>query len=250
MSGHCTAPRTRGVARAQSADDVNAALRSMHTIPDWTGEAADAYETRADTVASGWTAMAVAFRAGQSALEDVAAAIDAARAKAGDAIDLWDRAELLDAAAFQDTPDKSTGWLGPDRRAFLGSAPRAEARAVLSMHSRVRMPPALRPFSGRDRVSPESSPRRSPPPSHRGGRNSTTLRRTLSSTRLLRSSATSGEWPMWLATRRTASGSRTSWPTPAQRWRRRRSPRRTTRSSAVTPRPRHMPSGSTRYVPG
>jgi len=119
-------------ARAECAQDVGSALHSMRTVPDWAGEAADAYETRAGTVASGWTAMATAFRAGQSALEDVAAAIDAARAKAGDAIDLWDRAEALDAAAFQDAPDESTGWLGPDRRAFLGSAPRAEARAVLA----------------------------------------------------------------------------------------------------------------------
>lgn len=119
-------------ARAESAQDVGSALHSMRTVPDWAGEAADAYETRAGTVASGWTAMATAFRAGQSALEDVAAVIDAARAKAGDAIDLWDQAEALDAAAFQDAPAESTGWLGPDRRAFLGSAPRAEARAVLA----------------------------------------------------------------------------------------------------------------------
>lgn len=119
-------------ARAESAQDVGSALHSMRTVPDWAGEAADAYETRAGTVASGWTAMATVFRAGQSALEDVAAAIDAARAKAGDAIDLWDQAEALDAAAFQDAPAESTGWLGPDRRAFLGSAPRAEARAVLA----------------------------------------------------------------------------------------------------------------------
>lgn len=119
-------------ARAESAQDVGSALHSMRTVPDWAGEAADAYETRAGTVASGWTAMATAFRSGQSALEDVAAAIDAARAKAGDAIDLWDQADALDAAAFEDAPAESTGWLGPDRRAFLGSAPRAEARAVLA----------------------------------------------------------------------------------------------------------------------
>jgi uncharacterized protein YukE len=119
-------------AHAQSAEDVGSALRSMRTVPDWTGEAADAYETRAGTVASGWIAMSTAFRAGQSALEDVAAAIDAARAKAGDAVDLWDRADALDAAAFQDAPAEPSGWLGPDRRAFLGSAPRVGARAVLA----------------------------------------------------------------------------------------------------------------------
>lgn len=76
--------------------------------------------------------MATAFRAGQSALEDVAAAIDAARVKAGDAIDLWDRADVLDAAAFQDAPAEASGWLGPDRRAFQGSGARAEARALLA----------------------------------------------------------------------------------------------------------------------
>ncbi|WP_396653688.1 WXG100 family type VII secretion target [Microbacterium sp. PRF11] len=38
-------------AHAQSAEDVGSALRSMRTVPDWTGEAADAYETRAGTVA-------------------------------------------------------------------------------------------------------------------------------------------------------------------------------------------------------
>lgn len=117
--------------RAQGADDVSTALRSMRSIPEWTGEAADAYETRTGTVASGWTAMATAFRVGQSALEDVAAAIDAARAKAGDAVDLWDQADALDAAASLDPPAEPSGWLGPDRRAFLGSGSRAEAQAVL-----------------------------------------------------------------------------------------------------------------------
>jgi len=127
---HATAAVWRS--RAQSADEVSAALHSMQTVPDWTGEAADAYGARASTVASGWTAMATAFRAGQSALEDVAAAIDAARAKAGDAIDLWDRASVLDAAAFSDAPAEPSGWLGPDRRAFQGAGARAEARALLA----------------------------------------------------------------------------------------------------------------------
>lgn len=118
--------------REQNADEVGAALRTMQAVADWTGEAADAYGTRVGAVASGWSAMAAAFRRGGSALEDVAAAIDAARARAGDAVDLWDRADALDAAAFQEPPATPTGWLGPDRRAFLGSGPRAEARAVLA----------------------------------------------------------------------------------------------------------------------
>lgn len=118
--------------REQNADEVGAALRTMQAVADWTGEAADAYGTRVGAVASGWSAMATAFRRGGSALEDVAAAIDAARARAGDAVDLWDRADVLDAAAFEEPPATPTGWLGPDRRAFLGSGPRAEARAVLA----------------------------------------------------------------------------------------------------------------------
>ncbi|MDR6691284.1 uncharacterized protein YukE [Microbacterium sp. 1154] len=118
--------------REQNADEVGATLRAMQAVADWTGEAAYAYGTRVGEVASGWSAMATAFRHGGSALEDVAAAIDAARARAGDAVDLWDRADALDAAAFEEPPATPTGWLGPDRRAFLGSGPRAEARAVLA----------------------------------------------------------------------------------------------------------------------
>lgn len=118
--------------REQNADEVGTALRATQSIPGWTGEAADAYGTRVRAVASGWSAMATAFRHGESALEDVAAAIEAARARAGDAVDLWDRADALDAAAFQEPSATPPGWLGPDRRAFLGSGPRAEAKAILA----------------------------------------------------------------------------------------------------------------------
>ena len=117
--------------RAHRADDVAAKLRAMQVLPEWAGEAADAYETRVRAVASGWAAMATAFRAGQAAIEEFATALDAARGRAGDAVELWDRADQLDAAAFQDASPETFGWLGPDRRSFMGSGVRAEARSLL-----------------------------------------------------------------------------------------------------------------------
>lgn len=119
-------------ARALAADEVEETLNAGRTLPEWSGEAADAYEGRVVGLISAWNATAAAFRAGEAAVEELAAAIDAARAKAGDAVALWDQAEALDAAAFQETPDPPSGFLGPDRRMFLGSGVRAEAQAVLA----------------------------------------------------------------------------------------------------------------------
>lgn len=113
-------------ARAEDAERSAAALRRVRTVPDWAGEAADAYERRVTAGASRWEAMASAFRAAQAALEEFAAALDAARARAGDAVDLWNQAEAMDAAATT-TP----AFPAPDRQPLRGLEPRAEARSIL-----------------------------------------------------------------------------------------------------------------------
>ncbi|MEZ3158274.1 alpha/beta hydrolase [Microbacterium sp. BWR-S6Y] len=113
-------------ARAEDAERSAAALRPLRTVPDWAGEAADAYERRVTAGASRWEAMASAFRAAHAALEEFAAALDAARARAGDAVDLWNQAEAMDAAATT-TP----AFPAPDRQPLRGLEPRAEARSIL-----------------------------------------------------------------------------------------------------------------------
>lgn len=113
-------------ARAEDAERSAAALRRVRTVPDWAGEAADAYERRVTAGASRWEAMASAFRAAHAALEEFAAALDAARARAGDAVDLWNQAEAMDAAATT-TPS----FPAPDRQPLRGLEPRAEARSIL-----------------------------------------------------------------------------------------------------------------------
>ena len=113
-------------ARAEDAERSAAALRRVRTVPDWAGEAADAYERRVTAGAPRWEAMASAFRTAQAALEEFAAALDAARARAGDAVDLWNQAEAMDAAATT-TP----AFPAPDRQPLRGLEPRAEARSIL-----------------------------------------------------------------------------------------------------------------------
>ncbi len=113
-------------ARAEDAERSAAALRPLRTVPDWAGEAADAYARRVTAGASRWEAMASAFRAAHAALEEFAAALAAARARAGDAVDLWNQAEAMDAAATT-TP----AFPAPDRQPLRGLEPRAEARSIL-----------------------------------------------------------------------------------------------------------------------
>lgn len=113
--------------RAADAEESGAALRQLRAVPEWAGEAADAYERRVTAAASPWDAMASAFRAGLLALEEYAAALEAARARAGDAVDLWDLAEAMDAAPAPATP----GFPAADRQPLRSLEPRAEARAIL-----------------------------------------------------------------------------------------------------------------------
>ncbi len=113
--------------RAADAEESGAALRQLRAVPEWAGEAADAYERRVTAAASPWDAMASAFRAGLLALEEYAAALEAARARAGDAVDLWDVAEAMDAAPAPATP----GFPAADRQPLRSLEPRAEARAIL-----------------------------------------------------------------------------------------------------------------------
>lgn len=121
--------RTIGLwrSRADDAEESGAALRQLRAVPDWSGEAADAYERRVTAAASPWDAMASAFRSGLCAVEEYAAALEAARARAGDAVDLWDQAEALDAAPATATP----GFPAADRQPLRSLEPRAEARAIL-----------------------------------------------------------------------------------------------------------------------
>lgn len=114
--------------RADDAEESGARLRQLRTVPEWAGEAADAYERRVAAAASPWDAMASAFRMAQAALEDFASALEAARARAGDAVDLWDEAEALVATAAMATP----GFPGADRQPLRSLEPRAEARAILA----------------------------------------------------------------------------------------------------------------------
>lgn len=113
--------------RAADAEESGAALRQLRAVPEWAGEAAGAYERRVTAAASPWDAMASAFRAGLLALEEYAAALEAARARAGDAVDLWDVAEAMDAAPAPATP----GFPAADRQPLRSLEPRAEARAIL-----------------------------------------------------------------------------------------------------------------------
>lgn len=113
--------------RAADAEESGAALRQLRAVPEWAGEAADAYERRVTAAASPWDAMASAFRTGLLALEEYAAALEAARARAGDAVDLWDVAEAMDAAPAPATP----GFPAADRQPLRSLEPRAEARAIL-----------------------------------------------------------------------------------------------------------------------
>lgn len=121
--------RTIGLwrSRADDAEESGAALRQLRAVPEWAGEAADAYERRVTAAASPWDAMASAFRLGLSAVEEYAAALEAARARAGDAVDLWDQAEALNAAPATATP----GFPAADRQPLRSLEPRAEARAIL-----------------------------------------------------------------------------------------------------------------------
>lgn len=113
-------------ARADDAEESAARLRRLRAVPEWAGEAADAYERRVSVAASRWDAMASAFRAASTALEEFAAALEAARARAGDAVDLWNRADALDAAV-----PSTTSFPGPDRQPLRSLEPRREARSIL-----------------------------------------------------------------------------------------------------------------------
>lgn len=113
-------------ARADDAERCAAGLRQLRTVPGWAGEAADAYERRVTVGASRWDAMATAFRAAHAAVEEFTAALEAARARAGDAVDLWNGAEAMDATA-----STTTAFPAPDRQPLRGLEPRAEARSLL-----------------------------------------------------------------------------------------------------------------------
>ncbi|KEP76073.1 hypothetical protein HR12_10610 [Microbacterium sp. SUBG005] len=113
-------------ARADDAEESAARLRQLRAVPEWAGDAADAYDRRVSVAASRWDAMASAFRAAQAALEEFAAALEAARARAGDAVDLWNRADALDAAV-----PSAAVFPGPDRQPLRSLEPRSEARSIL-----------------------------------------------------------------------------------------------------------------------
>lgn len=113
-------------ARAVDAEESAARLRRVRSVPEWAGEAADAYERRVSAAASRWDAMASAFRVAQAALEEFVAALESARARAGDAVDLWNRADALD-----DAPPVTTSFPAPDRQPLRGLEPRSEARSIL-----------------------------------------------------------------------------------------------------------------------
>lgn len=118
--------------RADTADAVSTNMRAQRTLPAWTGESADAYEARVTKVAAGWGALATAFRAAKTAVEDFASALDAARARAVDAIELWIDADRLDELARRVSPLGPAPFGGDQRRALAGTALRAEARAILA----------------------------------------------------------------------------------------------------------------------
>lgn len=120
--------RTAALWRAQAddAEESAARLRQLRAVPEWAGDAADAYDRRVSVAASRWDVMASAFRAAQAALEEFAAALEAARARAGDAVDLWNRADALDAAV-----PSAAVFPGPDRQPLRSLEPRSEARSIL-----------------------------------------------------------------------------------------------------------------------
>lgn len=101
-------------------------LRGLRTVPEWSGEAADAYERRVDAAASPWDAMASAFRLAKTALEEFASALEAARGRAGDAVDLWEQAEAMDSLAVA-----TAGSSGTEHEMLRSDERRTEARAVL-----------------------------------------------------------------------------------------------------------------------
>ncbi len=114
--------------------DAGARVGRLRQIDDWSGEAAQTYEARLHSIRGAWIALETALRAGAVAVEAFADALTAARATAGDAVSLWQRAEQ-EAAVLPSTTafvHSSTTPMHEDARAVL-----AQARATVDEAARV-----------------------------------------------------------------------------------------------------------------
>lgn len=88
--------------RAARAGDAARALHASGVPEDWTGQAADAFETRVASVSSRWTTLAETFTVGASALTAYSSTLSWAQAQAGRAVELWQHAARLSAAGWND----------------------------------------------------------------------------------------------------------------------------------------------------